>query len=147
MKEQPAAESLSAFAGKLPDFLKSCQDLERRVNTEVKKCEGIKFSQKLQELRAILRRLEEPLVRVDKTGMEMFDEVGAIEKARMLDWISSVRYSQIHKQVMATHTPRTGEWLQGQEGFHEWRSSSASIILWLYGDRESCPCFAGRLTC
>lgn len=124
----------------LSDFLRSSLDLERKVEEEVKNCKSTQFPAGMKRLQIILRELKEPLVRVDKRVVEMFDIVDALRKARMLNWItSSVGYAQTHKQNIGALTSGTGHWLQHHEKFLDWRSSSASMILWLHGGRESWP--------
>ena len=55
------------------------------------------------------------------------------KRGEILRWLSHVEYEKHHKQAKSGLLENTGEWLLEAGKFRDWRSSSASGILWLRG--------------
>ncbi|KAF4879667.1 Myotrophin [Colletotrichum siamense] len=83
-------------------------------------------------LLAILKDLEQPIVRIIGTLDLIANNMKAEEQARLAIWLSRIRHEYVHKQVHRL-VPDTGQWLLGKKEYIEWRDSSCSSTLWLHG--------------
>lgn len=61
------------------------------------------------------------------------------KRGKILDWLSQIEYMKHHQKAKEGLLDNTGQWLFNREQYREWRSSSASGILWLRGIRKM-PC-------
>lgn len=130
-------------------FLDKCQSLEINLAIEVDNCERIHARQgqastidKIQKLRQLLQA---PILRIDSRVADLCERLDSSERLDILEWISSIRYEENHDFACQGRTSGTGKWLLQHERYQEWRMSSASMILWLNGDRECCyVVFAGE---
>ena len=121
-------------------FLDECQALENNVAIEVDNCERIltrrfhtSSEERIEKLKHIL---ETPLLRTDSRVAALCKKLESFERLKILKWISSIPYEENHDFASQGRTSGTGEWLLRNEKYCEWRASSASMILWLHGDRE-----------
>lgn len=124
-------------------FLNKCQILENDVAREVDNCERIhsrrtqtNSEEQIQKLERILASLQTPILRIDSRVASVCERMNSSERVRMLEWISGICYEENHFFARQGRTSGTGEWLLQDKRYREWRASSASVILWLHGDRE-----------
>lgn len=124
-------------------FLDRCQTLENNVAIEVDNCERIHTRQtqtgseeQIQKLKSILEDLQTPILRVDSRVADLCEKLESSERLNILTWISGIPYEENHDFARQGRMSETGKWLLQHGKYHEWRASSASMILWLHGDRE-----------
>ena len=124
-------------------FLEKCQALEISVSMEVDNCERIhtrRFQagseEHVQKLKQMLDDMQTPILRIDSRVAALCEKLDSSERRQILEWISGIRYAENHDFARQGRTSGTGEWLLRHEKYREWRASSASMILWLRGDRE-----------
>ena len=124
-------------------FLDKCQVLENHLAIEVNNCERIQTHQiqatsdeRMQKLRQILVDLQTPILRIDSRVAAVCEKLEKSERLTILEWISSIRYEENHFFACEGRTDGTGQWLLNHARYREWRASSASMILWLHGDRK-----------
>lgn len=141
-------------------FFDKCQTLENTVAIEVDNCERIHTRQihagsekqiqrleqiqahskeHIQKLKQILADLQTPILRIDSRLAALCERLDSSERLGILEWISDIRYEENHFFACQGRTSGTGDWLLRHERYREWRASSASMTLWLHGDRE-CHC-------
>ena len=124
---------------KIIGFLEKCQTLEGDVAREVDNCEHIfraSSKEHIQQLEQILNDLQTPILRIDSRVAALCEQLDSSERLKILDWISGIPYEEDHSFARQGRTSGTGKWLLRHEKYREWRGSSASMILWLHGDRE-----------
>ena len=132
-------------------FLDRCQILENNVVIEVDNCERIdarriacrishqiqtSSEEQIEKLKQLLAGLQAPILRIDSRVAALCERLDSSERLSILEWISSIPYEENHFFARQGRTNGTGKWLLGHERYREWRASSASMILWLHGDRE-----------
>ena len=124
-------------------FLDKCQSLENNLALEVDNCERIHTRQiqtgseeQIQKLQQILVDLQTIQPRIDSRVAALYEKLNSSERLSILEWISGICYEENHFFARHGRTSGTGEWLLQHERYREWRASSASMILWLHGDRE-----------
>jgi hypothetical protein len=88
-------------------------------------------------LQALLHELRSPMVRVDARVAALFTRSAMAEQGSILRWVSPVPYVTNHNAAREGRTPGTAEWISEHPTYREWRASSASMFLWLYGIRKS----------
>ena len=127
-------------------FLDKCQTLENNVAIEVDNCERVharRFQASSEEhilkLKRILDDLQTPILRIDSRVAALCERLDSSERLGILEWISDTPYEENHDFACQGRTTGTGEWLLEHDRYREWRASSASMILWLHGDRK-CHC-------
>jgi hypothetical protein len=59
-----------------------------------------------------------------------------MKRNKILKWISTIEYKKHHQNAKEGLLEGSGKWLLSKKEFREWRSSSASGILWLHGIRK-----------
>ena len=124
---------------KVIGFLDRCQTLENNVVREVDNCEHIlqaSSGEHIRELKDILNEWQAPVLRIDSRVADLCQKLDSSERLNILQWISSIPYAENHFFARQERTNGTGGWLLRHEKYREWRISSASMILWLHGDRE-----------
>ena len=129
---------------KVIGFLEKCQTLENNVAREVDNCQHILrvgSEEHIQKLKQILEELQTPISRIDSRVAALHERLNISERLGILEWISAIRHDENHFFARQGRINGTGEWLLRHEKYREWRTSSASRILWLHGDRE-CPFFS-----
>lgn len=113
-----------------------CQDLERRVDVEAQNCERAlsRDSRALDvKSRRLLEDLSTTILRCDTKVSSLLETITDEERLKILDWISSVLYGQNHGTVKDTRTAGTCGWILKRPSYTEWKNTSSSMILWLYG--------------
>lgn len=147
--QNPVSRTLRAVLNpaEVIGFLDKCQVLENKVAIEVSNCERIQSRQiqatseeRMQKLKQILVDLQTPILRIDSRVAALCENLEKSERLNILEWISSIRYEENHFFACEGRTNGTGEWLLNHARYREWRASSASMILWLHGDRECHSC-------
>lgn len=126
-------------------FLSKCQTLETNVAIEVDNCDRIhsrlvqaSSAEHIQRLKQILGDLETPILRINSGIAALCQKTDSSEHREILRWILGIRYEENHFFARQGRTNGTGEWVLRHERYHGWRTSSASAMLWLHGDREYC---------
>lgn len=132
---------------RVTDFLDKCWHLEKNLAIEVENCERLytrrvqaSSDEHIQKLRQILADLQAPILRTDRRVASLCDKLDRSERHDILQWISGIPYEENHFFARRGRTSGTGEWLLRHERYREWRVSSASMILWLHGDRKCHHC-------
>lgn len=124
-------------------FPEEFQTLEKNVVTEVDICDRIytrrsqaSSTEQIQELKGFLKDMQAPILRTDFGVATLCQKLERSERQKILEWISGIPYRENHDFARRGRTSGTGEWLLRNKRYREWRASSASMILWLHGDRE-----------
>lgn len=124
-------------------FLENSQTLEENVAIEADNCERIHTrrvhagaEEQIQQLKRILADLKTPILRIDSRVATLCERLDSSERLSILKWISDICYEENHFHACQGRTKGTGKWLLQHEKYREWCSSSASMILWLHGNRE-----------
>jgi hypothetical protein len=124
---------------KVTDLLDECQTLEARVDIDAGNCErasnAVRHEQQHASLRALLQAFEAPILRTDARVADVWERSNAAQHAAILRWTSHIAHEDMHNAARHGRTPGTAEWLLAHQRFVEWRSCSASMILWLHGIR------------
>ena len=141
----------------LTGFLDKCQTLERDVAYDVDNCERMHTRQiqassqehtrqiqasseeHNQKLKDILDDFQAPILRIDSRVAALSEKLESSERQKILEWISTIPYEENHFFARQGRTDGTGQWLLRHKRYRKWRTSSASMILWLHGDRK-CHC-------
>ena len=136
---------------KVIGFVDNCQSLENNLAIEAANCERIHARQnygssgeQIQMLNQILVDLQAPILRVDSRVAALCENLSESRRLNILQWISVIPYEENHFFACQGRTSGTGEWLLQDKRYREWRTSSASMILWLHGDRECHSVSASR---
>jgi hypothetical protein len=120
-------------------FLEDVQKLEHSLEADVSNCERVvqkaARSHEAARLLSLLDELRAPLVRVDARVEALLDRSDQSERCKILEWASNIPYESNHFAAKKGRTEGTAEWILKHRTFCEWRSSSASTILWLHGIR------------
>ena len=66
-----------------------------------------------------------------------------LERTEILEWISTVPYTNHHKRISDDRLEGTGEWILKKEKYRTWRASTNSILLLLRGIRKCTRSSAG----
>jgi ankyrin repeat domain-containing protein 50 len=113
---------------------------ERRIEGEVSNCERGRRRLLDNETRiqhSVLHGLLNSHVARLEDGMENFwRKCNEDERMEILQWISDIQYDTDHYNARSGRTDGTGIWLTDDETYRDWRSTSASISLWLHGIRK-----------
>ncbi|KAI0852291.1 putative ankyrin repeat-containing protein [Daldinia vernicosa] len=80
-----------------------------------------------------LRKLEEPVKRIDYHVQIINDNLERDTRARVLKAISTIPYGAHHKTVRRGRLKDSGQWLFKKKEYKIWREESASSVLWLHG--------------
>lgn len=125
-------------------FLDKIQSLENKIAIEADICGRIHTRQgqassegQIQQLRHILEDFQNPLIlQIDSGLAALREKLDSAQRLKILEWISDIPYAENHNFACQGRTSGTGEWLLRHKSYFEWRASSASMMLWLHGDRE-----------
>jgi hypothetical protein len=117
------------------DRAAECQTLAARVDVAASNCERACSIARDAALQALLSAYAAPIVRADARVAQLWARASDARRSEVMYWASRVPYEQAHRSARVGRTPDTGLWLLAHERFREWRSSSASMILWLHGIR------------
>jgi hypothetical protein len=66
----------------------------------------------------------------------MADILVDFKREKINTWLSTIEYEKHHKNAREGLLKDTGRWLLQKPHFNEWKTSSASGVLWLHGIRE-----------
>lgn len=124
------------FKNDVSDLLMEVDKLEEQVDHETQICEYSRSQEADAETQRLLGILREPILRTDHNVLSLLERVEKRERLEILDWMSKVLYGANHETVAGQRTTDTCEWLLNHRRFREWHESSASIVLWLAGNRE-----------
>jgi hypothetical protein len=128
------------FKNDVSDLLMEVDKLEEQVDHETQICEYSRSQEADAETQRLLGILREPILRTDHNVLSLLERVEKRERLEILDWMSKVLYGANHETVAGQRTTDTCEWLLNHRRFREWHESSASIVLWLAGNRELKGC-------
>lgn len=143
-RRRTASRTVHAFfhPDKVADHTKRFRTLEERVDTEAGVCESAArrsmrgtLDEREKHLMELLEGMRQPLVRVDSRMSDLDARLSDKERTDTLCWASSIPFGENHYTARKGRTEETGLWLLRHELYHEWRASSASMILWMHG----CP--------
>lgn len=115
------------------------EKLQIQVEYAASNCERTTSRAAQDELEQLLADLKAPIVRTDVRLTTLWDRSDQSRRIKILRWLSDIPYKDMHDEARKGHVKDTGEWLLKHEKYLEWRRSSASMVLWLHGIRESCP--------
>ncbi|KAI9783442.1 MAG: hypothetical protein M1816_001366 [Peltula sp. TS41687] len=122
------------------DFVKQCSELGEEVDTDARNCwqeYNVAILEQLgtagHQLQRYLEDLHQPVIRIDSKVANLWDISHRSEQSDILRWISSIPFEENHITACKGRTADTGDWLLKRSEYIEWRSSSASTILWLHG--------------
>jgi hypothetical protein len=124
------------FNDDVVERLKECKELEVQVEREAHNCERTRSLEADAETQRLLGVLQELILRTDERVLSLLEMTGDRERLEILDWVSTVLYGSNHNAVTEARTPETCEWLLSHNSYLEWQGTSASIVLWLCGNRE-----------
>lgn len=65
----------------------------------------------------------------------MFVKCSEEKHAKILKWMSKMKYKAHHENALEGIVEGTGQWLFRKKAYCEWQSSAVSSILWLHGIR------------
>jgi hypothetical protein len=124
---------------KIEEFIATCDVMERRLESDIDNCERVHQrthdDSRTAQMRSLLADLRAPLVRIDARLEALFERSNATEQCSILQWVSNVPYESDHYAAKEGQTDGTTEWILQHPIFREWRSSSASTLLWQHGIR------------
>ncbi len=121
-------------------FVDECKNAQVQLEIDVSNCERV--SQHAHRvghtsaLRQLLMDLKSPLLRVDTRVTALFQKSNEAEHVDILRWVSQIPYETNHHTACDGRVEGTAEWILTNPTYLEWRSSSASMFLWLHGIRE-----------
>jgi ankyrin repeat domain-containing protein 50 len=84
-----------------------------------------------------LHLIRAPLARIDLRVEACLKYMNYMSAVELLEWISKIPHTKIHKTIQEERTPKTGDWLVQHQKFREWEEGSLSAALWLRGSRRS----------
>jgi predicted ATPase len=70
---------------------------------------------------------------MDKQLSDLHDNLGKQSRIKILNAISAISSQAHHKAASKDRLKGSGKWLLEKEIFQDWRSESASSVLWLHG--------------
>jgi hypothetical protein len=125
---------------KVEAFLAACENALTPLDIDASNCERLfqravhdEVSAKLQQL---LTELQAPLVRIDRRVAALSERSRRAEHGAILRWVSDIPYETNHHLACHGRTQGTAEWILTRPTYLEWRSTSASMFLWLHGIRK-----------
>ncbi len=125
------------FNNDVEELLEKCQELEVQVKREAENCAHTRSQEADAETKRLLVILQDPILRTDNNVITLLEKTDKRELLEILDWISKVLYGANHRTVTEKRTANTCDWLLDHNDYYEWQNASASITLWLYGNRKS----------
>jgi len=120
----------------ISEFIKKCKDLEEKTEHEAHNCERTRSQEVDAESMRLLMILQAPILQTDERVFKLLERTEDRECLEILDWVSGVLYGKNHETVKEKRTADTCQWLLNDVRYKEWQDTSASIILWLCGNRE-----------
>ncbi|RPB20958.1 hypothetical protein L211DRAFT_462101, partial [Terfezia boudieri ATCC MYA-4762] len=86
-----------------------------------------------KQLTQLLDDLEKPIQRVVSDLQACYQSVQAKTRKNVLNWITNTEYEAPHHLALQGLLEDTGKWFFDRTEYKEWRSASASSMLWLHG--------------
>ena len=111
------------------EAIKTVSDGERGLSRAVQACDTELSTQQ----RALLKKLEEPIRRVDTSIEFSLETLDSRECRKTLEYISGVEIGRHHAEKARKRTKGTCDWLLKKPEYVQWQASSWSSIFWLKG--------------
>ncbi|RPB12644.1 hypothetical protein P167DRAFT_574015 [Morchella conica CCBAS932] len=131
---------LASFVSELKGLLKNVQQKESTVLSYVDKVEkeasAIEQTERREETERLKEQLEDikkPLEEIE-TAVKMVYEAIESKKLNILRWLSDIKFIDHHTFSRERRQEKTGQWLEENETYKEWKNSKSSSLLWLRGD-------------
>ncbi|KAL8875832.1 MAG: hypothetical protein Q9198_005861, partial [Flavoplaca austrocitrina] len=86
-----------------------------------------------QSLKDIMSSFEQPILRAAPHVSDIHASLAKEERRKILAWLSTVQCREHHRTSYNAVMPGSGAWLQNKPEFVDWKTSSASSILWIHG--------------
>ncbi|KAL8835809.1 MAG: hypothetical protein Q9176_006690 [Flavoplaca citrina] len=86
-----------------------------------------------QSLKDIMSSFEQPILRAAAQVSDIHASLAKDERRKIFAWLSTVQYREHHRTSFDAVMPGSGTWLQNKPEFVDWKTSSASSILWIHG--------------
>lgn len=136
--------AIAAFSlDTVQSFTQKAQALAQRIEVDASNCERAHaheaddvVQKTFTAIEQMLTDLEAPILRTDQRVANLWDHSKQSKQYAMLTWISDVPYEAQHKFIREKRTEGTALWLLNHSSYTNWRKSSASTFLWLYGIRR-----------
>ena len=120
------------------EFDKLCEQAAANVEVEAANCDRdilTSLKGQLQDLQSI-----KPTLKHIEDGVEdIWSFLKQTEREELLKWTSPVPYVSNHDTAKEFRTKHTCRWVFHCSSYQEWKNSSDSKILWLYGIRMLSP--------
>lgn len=124
----------------LSESITKLEKLEWRIDAEASNCEresrllsDSAFAGKFEAMQCLL---EQQILLSEAEKAQFLKDCQGNERFEILQWISEIPYETDHYNVRSGRTEGTGEWLLTDRVYQDWRTTSASICLWLHGIRR-----------
>lgn len=128
---------------RLSERLSHLETLESKIETEASNCEretralcDAAWNRKMDDMHNILSR---HVLLSEEEREKHFEACALEERCAILQWISDIQYEADLYNARMGRTEGTGQWLLDDPVYHDWRTTSASICLWLHGIRKLMP--------
>ncbi len=119
------------------DFFIECEKQGRSLNADANNCKRMQHSKQARLLLSLLDELRAPLVRIDTRVEALFARSELAEQCTILQRVSDVACASNHHTATEERTEGTAQWILQHATLREWRTLSASMVLWLHGIRTS----------
>jgi hypothetical protein len=132
---------------KISNLLGECQKWAGDVHVEAELCEQSASHAARGEMRERdekLKSLLQDMHRILENRVLVLWERSEVEEyVKIVQWISSIPFEDVHNDARAGRTGGTGNWLLEHPQFQEWRNTSDASVLWICGSRKWSPgaCF------
>ncbi|KAH6962404.1 hypothetical protein BKA56DRAFT_560140 [Ilyonectria sp. MPI-CAGE-AT-0026] len=121
----------------LSEWITKLENLEWRIEAEASNCEresrssaDAAWNQRYGNMEQLL---SQHILLSKEERTRFLAECRADERFEILLWISDIQYEADHYNARSGRTDGTGEWLLADQVYRDWRTTSASICLWLHG--------------
>lgn len=109
---------------------------EQRVHRDASNCHSKISTLKIEQLEELLRKWDEPLMRMDSRIAVIHDDLEESQRVNILTWVSEIEYERLHYTARESRIDNSGQWLLKHEKYLAWLESNNSMILWLHGVRK-----------
>ena len=124
----------------LSERITKLEKLEWRIEADASNCERESKSSSdaawTERFEIIQRLLNQQIVLSEAERTRYLDDCRTNERFEILQWISDIQYETDHYNARRGRTDGTGAWLLADQVYRDWRTTSASICLWLHGKRK-----------
>ncbi|KAK3997931.1 hypothetical protein QBC44DRAFT_346703 [Cladorrhinum sp. PSN332] len=100
-------------------------ELRQRMETET--------ANRYEDLQQRLERLDQPIMSMAIDVSVIRDHFDREERLKVLEWMSTIPFSDHHEMKFKDLIPGSGEWLLKSREFTGWSQSNESSVLWLVG--------------